>query len=72
MCDRFQRQWFEEGREIAGFSSPDDLRKKVMAYLQCDRERAAIAAAARARAVREHTFKDRFESLFTILGEGGR
>ena len=67
LCDKFQDAWFTNGREIARFTTPADLRAAVIKYLNQEDQRSAIASAARVRAVREHTFKHRFAILLDAL-----
>lgn len=45
---------YVEGREIACFETPEELREKITYYVAHDDERLAIAAAGHARAEREH------------------
>ncbi len=63
------REFFIEGKEIAFFSSPEELREKVRYYLDHDREREAVARAGHLR-VREgkHTIRDRVERMLEIIG----
>ena len=51
--------YFEEGREVACFGSPDELVEKVLHYLRNEPERLRIAAAGRRRCVRENTWAQR-------------
>jgi len=67
LCDKFQDAWFTDGREIARFTTPADLRAAVIRYLDQEDQRSAIASAARVRAVQEHTFKHRFAILLDAL-----
>lgn len=58
---------FEEGREIACYSSPEELVSVVRRYLDDPDERMRIAAAGRERAMLQHTWQRRFETLFNLL-----
>ena len=58
---------FERGREIATYRSARECVEKVRYYLREEAVREAIAAAGRARAVRDHTWMHRFGSLFDQL-----
>ena len=54
---------FEPGKEIATFSDYVDLREKIDYYL-CHREkREKMVKRARAKALKQHTFENRFTSL---------
>ncbi len=54
---------FEPGREIITFRDIDDLRAKIHYYLDRPDERCAVAEAARARALRDHTYTGRMASM---------
>lgn len=54
---------FDADREIVLFRSVPELREKAMALLDAPDARQAIAERARARALREHTWRHRLESL---------
>jgi spore maturation protein CgeB len=58
---------FEDGREVVGFDSPDDLAQKVRYYLANPRERETIGKAAQMKAYAQHTFKDRLAEVFRII-----
>lgn len=58
---------FEIGKEMVTYSSSLDCVEKVKRYLYDDRAREAIASAGRARAVRDHTWDKRFQSLLSWL-----
>ncbi len=62
-------EFFAEGKEIAFFSSPEELREKACYYLDHSREREAVARAGHRR-VREgkHTIRDRVERMMEIMG----
>ena len=51
--------YFEEGREVACFGSPDELVEKVVYYLHHEPERARIAEAGHRRCVRENRWAQR-------------
>ena len=51
--------YFEEGREVACFGSPDELVKKVVHYLGNEPERRRIAEAGHRRCVRENRWSQR-------------
>lgn len=58
--------YFEEGREFVGFTSPADAVEKLEHYLRHPQERLAIARAAQIRAAASHTYRQRVDCL---LGE---
>ena len=65
---------FEEGREIACFSSPDELVDQVRYYLAHESERVRIAQAGHQKVTHEkYTFKDRMEQILQMieLGQSG-
>ena len=51
--------YFEEGREVACFGSPDELVDKVVHYLDHEPERLRIAEAGHRRCVRENRWSQR-------------
>ena len=51
--------YYEEGREVACFGSPEELTQKVRYYLAHDAARARIARAGHRRCVREHDLAGR-------------
>jgi spore maturation protein CgeB len=63
---------FEEGTEIVTYRTIPDLKNKLRRFLPDDAARAAIAAAGRARAVREHTYERRLEVLIATVRGSAR
>jgi len=61
--------WFEPGKEIIVIQSPEEAVERYRALLTADREREAIGAAARARVLKEHTFRHRAQRLVQIIQE---
>lgn len=59
---------FTPGTEIEVFSTPEELEHKLRALLAEPSRRAAIAAAGRARVLREHTWNHRFNDLLAAVG----
>ncbi len=57
---------FAEGSEIVLFRSAAELRARAVELLAAPTERMAIAERARARALREHTWRHRLEELLTV------
>lgn len=62
---------FVPGVEIETWRSPDELLEKIHYYLEHEAERMEIARRAKERALRDHTWKRRFDSLFAALGLPG-
>jgi hypothetical protein len=60
--------WYEIGREVAVYTSMDDLAEKVGYYLAHQEEAEAIAAAGYARASRHYTWERRFETVLRFAG----
>ena len=60
--------FFTPGKEIATFTTPDDLAEKVRYYLAHADEREAIRQAGYARARRDHTWHQRFQTAFAEMG----
>ena len=57
---------FTPGREIVLYGSVDELRARARELLADARARRSLAAAARERALREHTWRHRMEELLTV------
>lgn len=55
--------FFRVGEEIVTFKTIDDLKEKIRYYLQNASERETIAAKARDRVLREHTFEHRLKEM---------
>ena len=62
--------FFTPGEEIVTFEDAADLRDKASYYLAHDDERRAIAARARARVLREHTYEHRARAIAAAVGLG--
>lgn len=62
---------YEVGREIVCYRSPEELVEKARWYLEHDDEREKIRRAGHARALRDHTWHRRFETLFADLRRRG-
>jgi spore maturation protein CgeB len=60
--------FFTPGVEIETWRTREELRDKCRHYLAHDDERRRIAAAGRARALREHTWEHRFKAAFQEMG----
>ena len=61
-------RYYEIGKEIAIFVDPDDLVRKVKYYLANEKARAEVANAGYARTLKEHTFRERFRTVFSRMG----
>ncbi len=64
-------QVFEPGRELDTFASIPELKRKVRYWLDHPEQRAAVAAAAAARAARDHDMASRMAELVSILRSPG-
>lgn len=64
-------KFFEEDKEIAVFSSPDELRDKVKYYLEHPREREKMAHLAHERLKKgKHTIRDRVRTILNVIEQG--
>jgi GT2 family glycosyltransferase len=65
-------EYYELGKEVAVYSSADDMIEKIRHYLGNEGERAAVAAAGHSRTMRDHTYEKRLEEIFgkTRLAHG--
>jgi spore maturation protein CgeB len=61
-------RYFDIGREIAVFSTPDELVEQARHWLAHPIERAAIAEAGYRRVRAEHTYDHRFAEIFAAIG----
>jgi spore maturation protein CgeB len=62
-------EFFEVGKEVVCFDGPEDMLNKIHYYLAHDEERAAIAQAARARALSDHTWSQRVRQMIQYMSE---
>lgn len=75
-CGAFQLSYYVEGlahcyeidREIAVYADADDLVEKVKFYLAHEGLRESIAAAAYQHTLKDHTFIQRFQTVFQRMG----
>lgn len=58
---------FQDGKEVVTWETLDDLREKINYYLYHAKERIEIATAGQKRAMRDHSWRVRFEKLFDEL-----
>lgn len=71
-CGAFQLSYFVEGlahcydidREIGVYADADDLVEKIRFYLAHEELRESVAAAACKRTLKDHTFAQRFQTMF--------
>ena len=61
-------RYFDIGREIAVFASPDELVEQARHWLAHPAERAAMAEAGYRRVRAEHTYDHRFAEIFAAIG----
>lgn len=61
-------EYFVPGKEIVVFDNLDDLMEKVRYYLVHDEEREVLREAGFARARRDHTYEQRFRTIFNAIG----
>ena len=59
---------FQRDREFSTYSNIKECVERAHHYLREDTSRESVAAAGRARALRDHTWLHRFSGLFTQLG----
>lgn len=75
-CGAFQLSYFVEGlancydidREIVVYADADDLIEKIKFYLAHEALRESMAAAAYTRTLRDHTYAQRFQTVFKRMG----
>jgi spore maturation protein CgeB len=58
---------FEYDKEVIGYSSKEDLIRKIRYYLKHPEEAEIIGQNAKQRCLREHTWEERFNKLFKTL-----
>jgi spore maturation protein CgeB len=61
-------EYFQPGKEVVIFRTPDEMVEQVRYYLEHPVERERIRAAGYARALREHSYVQRFLDIFTRMG----
>jgi len=62
-------EFFVEGQEIVCFDTPEEMLAKIRYYLAHADERRQIAAAALARARRDHTWASRVQRMSALMSE---
>lgn len=63
-------EFFEIGKEIVCYTSPQDLADKIKYYLAHDAEREQIRQAGHARCLRDHSWQTRLTTAFRQMGLG--
>jgi spore maturation protein CgeB/glycosyltransferase involved in cell wall biosynthesis len=64
-------RYFEPDKEIVTFNGPEDCLEKLRHYLAHPRERVAIAQAAQRRAIAQHTYAQRIDSIMKSIDATG-
>lgn len=60
-------EWFEPGKEVIVLDSQEEATERIAWLLDHDTERERIGQAARARLLKEHTYKHRAQELIDII-----
>lgn len=60
---------FDPGQEVIALTSWADMKKAARYFLEHDQERKAFAEKARARVLKEHTYRHRAKEIIAILGQ---
>jgi spore maturation protein CgeB len=61
-------EMFEPDKEVVVYRSPQELLDKVLYYLANEAEGERIRSSGHKRALRDHTYQERFRSLFQLIG----
>jgi len=64
-------EFFEPDEEVVMYRNRHELLEKVSYYLSHPAEAERVRTAGRARALRDHTYRRRFETLFRVVGLEG-
>tara|TARA_B100002052_G_C15880141_1_gene598836 strand:- start:1898 stop:2983 length:1086 start_codon:yes stop_codon:yes gene_type:complete len=67
IVDRYNSNWFQEGKEIVSFDDLNDLIKKIEYYLDNEVDRKKIAKAGQIRVYEQHTYAKRMEKMLKII-----
>jgi len=62
---------YQEGKEIAFYSCPQEFREKVLYYSRNAEQRQAVAQRGRARTLKDHTYYNRCKELMKLIKEAG-
>ena len=68
VVDYFNAEWFIDSEEVISYKGKEDLIEKINLYLKNDSKREAIMNKGRMRALKSHTYENRFQKIFQILG----
>lgn len=67
LCDACHPEWFNDGVDIVLYDSIDDLRSKIVYYLQHRDEAKRIGASGYLKVKERHTFESRINELIEIV-----
>jgi len=62
------KEFYEAGKEIDTYKSPEELASKAAYYLERPDEAEQLREAGYRRAIRDHTWEKRFRELFDKTG----
>lgn len=65
------RSLFQDGKHLVIFKDIEDLRKKIVYYLDKPEERANIASQGYEEVLSKHTYAYRLEEMFSVIEAGG-
>jgi len=60
--------YYTPDKEIAVFHNFNELENKIIYYLNNNDERESIRVAGKRRTLKDHTYENRFEKIFTMMG----
>ena len=63
-------EFYELGKEVESYRTPEELAEKTRYYLSHPAAAEALREAGYRRAIRDHTWRRRFEELFGRIGVG--
>jgi spore maturation protein CgeB len=66
LIDRYEKSWFEEGKEIVSYKDKKDLLNKIQYYLENDKKREEIAEAGYNKVLNEHTYRKRMQRVIDV------
>lgn len=61
------QRYFQPGKEVSTFTTPQNLREKVIYYLNNEMERERIAHAGYLRTKKDHTLNKRLKKMFSLV-----